>query len=173
MATQIITVVGRAASEKEFAASIASSLEPGYKIDILFPVDGDGEMPNFLAVVSGEGEEAAKKVRMSLSDRLFLVEQHETPEETSAYIKENYGDEIKQNRPNLPAANTQLMYQAVVGFVAQGTTGVMEGKFDDEDVGVIVNVNETMEGAVVTPVALLLNSSLMSRLEIEGENEDE
>lgn len=184
---RVITVVGRASTDRDFASSVDDLLYDGYSIFIIHPLGEPGidKKERFLALVSAIGptehDFETQVSRLNNSEEIqFGVKLFDSMDEALDFSKETYGlkqdkvrqheilEKIQENYPPLTAEEIE-QYGVVDALIRTNRITVVPARFDGERAVVICQVTAAAQEMRITPLALLLTEEIVDRLELPHE----
>jgi hypothetical protein len=165
---KVLTVVGRAEKRSQFERSVESALMADkFEIDAIVPLDDDEEAKRFLAYVSPtvKADELVDDVDIEvqsglLSERLFAVELHDSPDEAMAWAAENYGKEAFAAFSDPLKASEIARRDILMGLIAT--------RFDGKPICALIHLatGHGQNDQFGTPYAIMVDNDLGSRLEL-------
>jgi hypothetical protein len=173
---KVLTVVGRAEKRSQFERSVESALMADkFEIDAIVPLDDDEEAKRFLAYVSPtvKADELVDDVDIEvqsglLSERLFAVELHDSPDEAMAWAAENYGKEAFAAFSDPLKASEIARRDILMGLIATGQIAMVRARFDGKPICALIHLatGHGQNDQFGTPYAIMVDNDLGSRLEL-------
>ena len=182
---RFLIVVGRAENPKEIYEEIHEELGDNFEVEGVHSLDSFSEVDNkdrFIIFISTTFSETEFKVKSEyLIERMRVLgfggAAFDTMEEAIKYAEEKYDfedDDAKRQerameiRKRFPRFSSEEIEQVSIfdSLYHTGKIRPMRGRYEDEEVVVLVHVTHGAEESRVTPMMIMINDDIHSKIEL-------